>query len=134
MKIKTLLIAFVACLFVLALTSCNRIDAKLTAFEKSVNKLENNYKDLSPKALEKAVKSCQKRYEELEKLEKTDMSINQSDRFRDIAKHYAWLLIKINWYTIGSDKYNSSEGKSVIEYLLELLGPKAGTSIESLEE
>lgn len=129
MKIKTLLIAFVACLFVLALTSCNRIDAKLTAFEKSINKLENNFKDLSPRALEKAVSSLQTRKEKLDELVDKDMTINQKSRFRDLKIQYYELLIKIKWHTALSDVYESNEGQSVVDYILELLNSETATSL-----
>ena len=128
MKIKTLLIAFVACLFVLALTSCNRIDAQLTAFEKSIEKLENNYKDLSPRALEKALSSLQTRFEKLEDLDK-DMTINQKKRFRNLKIQYYKLLLKIKWHTALSDVYESSEGQDVVDYILELLNSEAATSL-----
>ncbi len=129
MKIKTLLIAFAASLFVLALTSCNRIDAQLTAFEKSIEKLENNYKDLSPRALEKAVASLQTRFEKLEDLVDEDMTINQKSRFRDLKIQYYKLLLKIKWHTALSDVYESSEGQSVVDYILELLNSEAATSL-----
>ena len=128
MKSKTLLIAFVACLFVLALTSCNRIDAQLTAFEKSIEKLENNYKDLSPRALEKALSSLQTRFEKLEDLDK-DMTINQKKRFRNLKIQYYKLLLKIKWHTALSDVYESSEGQDVVDYILELLNSEAATSL-----
>ena len=128
MKIKTLLITFVASLFVLALTSCNRIDAQLTAFEKSIEKLENNYKDLSPRALEKALSSLQTRFEKLEDLDK-DMTINQKKRFRNLKIQYYKLLLKIKWHTALSDVYESSEGQDVVDYILELLNSEAATSL-----
>lgn len=135
MKTKTLLIAFVACLCVQVFTSCTRlIDARLTTFEKSINKLEANYKDLSPRALEKALSALQTQLEELEKHEDEDMTINQKKRFRDLKIQYYKLLLKIKWHTAISDVYESGEGQSVVEYILELLNseivPSLGLPLE----
>lgn len=121
MKTKTLLIAFVACLFVHVLTSCTKfIDAQLTAFEKSINKLETNYKDLSPQSLEKAVSLLQSQFEELENIKDTEMTINQKKRFRKLKVNYFTLLVKIKTHVSLSNVFDSRDGKSVIDYLDEL--------------
>ena len=136
MKIKALLIAFVACLCVQVFTSCtNSIDAKLTAFEKSIDKLKETYKDLSPQALEKAVASLEKRLEKLKKLDADDkMSINQKKRFIKLKVKYYALLADIKIHTSLSDAYDSREGKSVIDYLDELTDAASANANELLVE
>lgn len=95
MKIKTLLIAFVACLFVQVFTSCTRItDAQISSLEKSIEKLEKNYKDLTKSQLEKTVMSCQSR---LERLREKELTINQKERLNKLDWRLSIVKIKIGW-------------------------------------
>ena len=95
MKTKHLVIALVACLFALAMSSCTRItDAEITALEKSIEKLEKNYKDLTPSQLEKAVTLCQ---DQMDRLEEKELTSNQRKRLNKLDRRLFVLKLKIGW-------------------------------------
>ena len=100
MKTKVLLIAVFAGLFMLTSTSCKQIvDMQLSAFEKSIDKLEQNYKDLTPTQLDNAINACEVILGQLED-HKEDFTIHQRKQFRKLNLRYYWLLVKItgNYY------------------------------------
>jgi len=126
MKTKYIVIAFVACIFALAMSSCSRItDAQITAFEKSIDKLEQKYKDLTPSELQKGIDVCEKQLEMLEGSDR-DYTKEQTKRIANLKGRYQRLLLKIELYTLANEIFDTTEGESVLEYIRGLLlGTKA---------
>lgn len=121
MKTKVFLIAFFAGLFMLTCISCKQIvDMRLSAFEKSIDKLEEKYKDLTPSELEKAINLCEK---QLELLTDSDQELtpNQKKRIANLTGRYHRLLLKIELYTLANEIFDTTEGESVLEYIKGLL-------------
>lgn len=122
MNPKSLSIKILVSLFVLALASCGKIiDVQINAFEKSINKLEESYKDLTPKKLQKAIDVCEKQLEQLGD-KKQDCTKEQQKRIAKLKGRYHKLLLKIELYTALNDLFDTTEGESVLEYIRGLLG------------
>lgn len=125
MKTKTLLLAFFACLFVLALTSCNKvIDVQIAALEKSIDKLDDEYKNMTPNEIEKAINVVEKQIDALEE-RKDDMTREQGKKFANQQGRYTKLLVKIELYLMVDNIFEGSEVEKVIEYIKGLLGANA---------
>lgn len=122
MNPKSLSIKILVSLFVLALASCGKIiDVQINAFEKSIDKLEEKYKDLTPNELQKAIDVCEKQLELLED-KKQDCTKEQQKRVAKLKGRYHKLLLKIELYTALNDLFDTTEGESVLEYIRGLLG------------
>ena len=118
---KRLSFASLVCIFVLALASCAKItDAQITAFEKSIDKLEEKYKDLTPSELEKAINLCEKQLELLTDSDR-ELTPNQKKRIANLTGRYHRLLLKIELYTLANEIFDTTEGESVLEYIRGLL-------------
>lgn len=116
MRTKALLIIVLTSILMLALTSCKPIvNWHLKAFEKSVNKLEQNYKDLTPNQLERAVGKCDIQLEWLVD-HKDNFTINQRKKFRELKIRYYWLL---HYSISGIDL--SEEYESVVGYIKDII-------------
>lgn len=126
MKIRYIIIAFAVCLIVHAFPSCSRItEAQITAFEKSIDKLEQKYKDLTPSELQKGIDVCEKQLELLDG-KKQDCTKEQQKRIANLKGRYQRLLLKIELYTLANEIFDTTEGESVLEYIRGLLlGTKA---------
>ena len=121
MKTKALLISVLAALLLLAVTSCSKvIDAQLTALEKSIDKLEEKYKDMTPEEVEKAIDLVEKQFDALEERE-DDMTKEQEKRFANLEGRYTKVLLKIELYLMVNDLFDGSEVEPVIEYIKGLL-------------
>lgn len=121
MKTKLLSITLLASLVVLALASCGRLtDAQITTFEKSIDKLEEKYKELTPGELEKAINLCEKQLELLTDSDR-EFTKEQNNRIANLTGRYHRLLLKIEIYTKANEIFESSEGESVLEYIRGLL-------------
>lgn len=106
------------------MTSCRlATDAQISAFEKSIEALENNYKDFTASELENAVSFCD---DQLKALENTDREFtpNQKERISNLKGRYHRLLVEIELYTLANDLFG---GDSVIEYLRGLISGGKGT-------
>lgn len=123
---KSSLLVFLACCLLLCLSSCSRItDAQITAFEKSIDKLEQKYKDLTPSELQKGIDVCEKQLEMLEGSDR-DYTKEQTKRIANLKGRYQRLLLKIELYTLANEIFDTTEGESVLEYIRGLLlGTKA---------
>lgn len=100
----------------MTMTSCKFItDTRLDAFEKSIETLENNYKDLTPDELENSLRLCE---EQLDALNNRDVELtpNQKERISNLTGRYHRLLIKIELYTMTHDLFGD-----VLEYLKGIL-------------
>lgn len=105
-------------LLALTLTSCRvTTDAQIAAFEKSVSLLEENYKDLTPNELKKALELCEKQYNALAD-NKQNFTANQKSRLSNAVGHYHRLLLKIDFYSLTNDVFDD---ESLLEYLKGLL-------------
>lgn len=125
MKTKTLLLSIFACLFVLALTSCNKvIDVQIAALEKSIDKLDDEYKNMTPNEIEKAINVVEKQIDALEE-RKDDMTKEQGKKFANLQGRYTKLLVKIELYLMVDNIFEGSEVEKVIEYIKGLLGANA---------
>lgn len=125
MKTKTLLLSIFACLFVLALTSCNKvIDVQIAALEKSIDKLDDEYKNMTPNEIEKAINVVEKQIDALEE-RKDDMTKEQGKKFANLQGRYTKLLVKIELYLMVDNIFEGSEVEKVIEYIKGLLGTNA---------
>lgn len=125
MKTKTLLLSIFACLFVLALTSCNKvIDVQIAALEKSIDKLDDEYKNMTPNEIEKAINVVEKQIDVLEE-RKDDMTREQGKKFANLQGRYTKLLVKIELYLMVDNIFEGSEVEKVIEYIKGLLGANA---------
>ena len=125
MKTKTLLLSIFACLFVLVLTSCNKvIDVQIAALEKSIDKLDDEYKNMTPNEIEKAINVVEKHIDALEE-RKDDMTREQGKKFANLQGRYTKLLVKIELYLMVDNIFEGSEVEKVIEYIKGLLGANA---------
>ena len=125
MKTKTLVLSFFACLFVLALTSCNKvIDVQIAALEKSIDKLDDEYKNMTPNEIEKAINVVEKQIDALEE-RKDDMTREQGKKFANLQGRYTKLLVKIELYLMVDNIFEGAEVEKVIEYIKGLLGANA---------
>ncbi len=121
MKTKSLSIIILVGLFVLALVSCGKvIDVQIKAFEKSIDKLEEKYKDFTPDELQKAIDVCEKQLELLDD-KKQDCTKEQQKKIANLTGRYHRLLLKIELYTAVNELFNTTEGESVLEYIRGLL-------------
>ena len=114
LAVAVILTAFISC-------SCSKVtDAQIATFEKSIEKLNESYKDLTPRELEKAINLCEK---QLELLTDTDRELtpNQQKRIANLTGRYHRLLIEIELYTTANEIFGSNEGESALEYLHGLL-------------
>ena len=95
---KSLLLSFLACCLLFCFSSCSHItDAQITAFEKSIDKLEK----------------------QLEMLEESDRAYTkeQTKRIANLKGRYHRLLLKIELYTLANEIFDTTEGESVLEYI-----------------
>lgn len=91
---------------------------RLDTLKKSIEKLEQNYKDYSPEKLMREIEQCEIQFEKLDQ-DKDKLSINQKQQLSNLDSKFNKVLIKIGWdiYRNGlSDEY-----RKVIEYIKDLL-------------
>ena len=125
MRTKTILVSIFACLFVLALTSCGKvIDVQIAALEKSIDKLDEEYKDMTPNEIKKAIDLIEKQIDALEERE-DDMTKEQRKEFSNLNGRYTKLLVKIQLYLWAQELFDTEEVESTIEYIKGLLGANA---------
>lgn len=122
MKTKALFVSMIACLFVLAMSSCNKvIDVQIAAVEKSLDKLEEDYKDMTPKEIENALDLIETQFDALEGRE-DDMTKEQQKTVANLNGRYTKLLVKVQLYLLVNDIFDTAEVESTIEYIKGLLG------------
>lgn len=120
-KIKLSALAAFAVVVSLLFASCSRIaDGQLAAFEKSITKLEQNYKDLTPDQLERSINLCEKQLDKLN--ENTKLTKAQQKKLSNLTGRYHKVLIKIKAYLLINELFDTTEVESLIEYIGGLLG------------
>lgn len=111
MKTRKQILVLISCVVMLATVSCqnaekNIVDLKIKAFEKSIEKLENNYQDMSGVQLEKAIENCETQKENLAQ-NNDNCTINQKKAIKDLSRRYRKILFKIMLHvktaSIGDD-------------------------------
>ena len=107
------------------MTSCNKvIDVQIAALEKSIDKLDDEYKNMTPNEIEKAINVVEKQIDALEE-RKDDMTREQGKKFANLQGRYTKLLVKIELYLMVDNIFEGSEVEKVIEYIKGLLGANA---------
>ena len=102
----------------MSLSSCRfTVDTQIDAFEESIELLDENYKDLTPAELEKALNLCEKQLSALQNSE-VEFTPNQKERISNLTGRYHRLLLKIEFYMMTHDLF---DGEDVIEYLKGLI-------------
>ena len=125
MKAKVLVLSFVAIVFMVASTSCGKvIDVQIAALEKSIDKLDEEYKDMTPNEIKKAIDLIEKQIDALEERE-DDMTKEQRKEFSNLNGRYTKLLVKIQLYLWAQELFDTEEVESTIEYIKGLLGANA---------
>ena len=120
---KTLFAAAVISAF-FVVTSCSRInDLKIDALEKSIDKLEEKYKDLSASEIENAIELCQKQLDALLELgDDGKLSMEQKKTVSNLEGRFHRVLLKVQLYLMVNDVLDESGAQSLIEYIKGLLG------------
>ena len=135
---KTLFAAAVISAF-FVVTSCSRInDLKIDALEKSIDKLEEKYKDLSASEIDKleekykdlsaseienAIELCQKQLDALLELgDDGKLSMEQKKTVSNLEGRFHRVLLKVQLYLMVNDVLDESGAQSLIEYIKGLLG------------
>ena len=121
MEIKKRKILFVSILLLLGglLVSCSKVnDIRLNTLEKSLNRLEKNYKNYSPEKLKSEVEECEFRFDKLDQ-DKEKLSIAQKQRLKELKREYRGILFNISKDLIISDF--SGTFKEVIELIKDIL-------------
>lgn len=121
MKKLTSIVILTVAVLLITFTSCSKVtDAQIATFEKSIEKLDENYKDLTPSELEKAINLCEKQLELLTDADR-ELTPNQKKKIANLTGRYHRLLIEIELYTTANEIFGSNEGESALEYLHGLL-------------
>lgn len=117
--IKRLSIIVFAVLLAGGVNSCTKTyDIRLNTLEKSLNNLEQNYKDYSPEKLKREMQKCENQFEKFDQ-DKDKLTMNQRQQLSKLDRKFNKILIKIGWNLIKnelSDKY-----REVLEYIKDLL-------------
>ena len=130
MKTKTVLISVFACFILLAVVSCTKVtDLKISALEKSIDKLENDYKDMTPKEIENTIELCEKQLNALLDNE-SDLTKEQQKKVSNLEGRYHRVLLKVQLYLMVNDFLDETGVQSTIEYIKGLLGANLGGSYE----
>ena len=107
-------------LFVGVFVSCSKVnDIRLTALEKSIERLEQNYKDYSPEKLQKEINLCEKQFDALYQKEDS-LSDAQQKRLANVKGKYHRVLLEIKLWSLTQTI--TEEGAEAIEYIKGLLG------------
>lgn len=109
-------------------SSCTQInDLQISAFEKSIDKLEQNYQNDSPDKLQHRLELCEKQLAKL-KEDTSRYTESQRQRISNLSGRYHRLLVKIKIHTATQE---ISEGASeAVEYIKGLLGAKTATKMD----
>ena len=93
---KCILAASVIAAFFLV-ASCSKVtDVQLTALEKSIEKLESNYRDMTPKEIDVARNLIDEQIDKLdEKKDKGDLSKNQKQQLFELKARYVKVKVLI---------------------------------------
>lgn len=117
---RKVLLCVLSFLFVGVFVSCSKVnDIRLTALEKSIERLEQNYKDYSPEKLQKEINLCEKQFDALYQKEDS-LSDAQQKRLANVKGKYHRVLLEIKLWSLTQTI--TEEGAEAIEYIKGLLG------------
>ena len=117
---RKVLLWVLSLLFVGVLVSCSKVnDIRLTTLEKSIERLEQNYKDYSPEKLQKEINLCEKQFDALYQKEDS-LSDTQQKRLANVKGKYHRVLLEIKIWSLKQTI--TEEGAEAIEYIKGLLG------------
>ena len=120
MKKNILLKAFIVSI-IMTLFSCSFInDKKIDAFENSIDKLAEEYKEMTAEELEKAISICEEQKESLNE-KKDKFNKEQTKRIANLEGRYQNVLVRIQLYTKMNDLLDVTEVESTIQYIKGLL-------------
>ena len=121
MKFKLLIFSLIAGLTGLLVVSCGRMIAntQITAFEKSIDTLEETYKNLTPEELKMAIEVCEN---QLKLINNSDYNytITQRKKIAGLKGRYHRLLVKIELFLIEDEVFGVSGGE-VLQYIKGLI-------------
>ena len=126
--IKFKLVAFLMAFSFVSLMSCSYIyDAKITALEKSIDKLDANYKKMTPEQIEEAIQNCNSQFDSLNE---NDSKLNkeQKKRIYNLKGRYDKMLIRICAYLEFENLLDSTGVEYIIEYIKGLIGASSTQS------
>ena len=116
---RRLFIIVFAVLLAGSFCSCSKTyDIRINTLGKSLNNLEQNYKDYSPKKLKREIEKCENQFDKLDR-DKDNLTMNQRQQLSKLDRKFNKILINIVWNLIKnelSDKY-----REVLEYVKDLL-------------
>ena len=115
------------------ITSCSKvIDLKISSLEKSIDKLEEKYKDMSAAEIEGAIENCQKQFDALNE-EADKLTKEQKDSISKLKGRYHRLLLKVELYLMMNEFIDESGIGPTIEYIKGLLGTDSVGALEGGE-
>lgn len=125
-----LAVAVVSAFFIT--TSCSKVyDTRIAALEKSIDKLEEKYKDLSASEIENAIELCQKQLDALQELGNDGkLSSEQKKKVSNLEGRFHRVLLKVQLYVMVNDVLDESGVQSLIEYIKGLLGASLNEVVE----
>ena len=108
-------------------TSCSKVyDTQIAALEKSIDKLEEKYKDISASEIQNAIELCQKQLDALHELDNDGkLSPEQKKKVSNLEGRFHRVLIKVQLYVMVNDFFEETGVQELIEYIKGLLGKKA---------
>lgn len=129
MKKVLFAVAIVSAFFIT--TSCSKVyDTRIAALEKSIDKLEENYKDLSASEIENAIELCQKQLDALLELENDGkLNSDQKKKVSNLEGRFHRVLLKVQLYLMVNDVLDESGVQSAIEYIKGLLGASVNEAL-----
>ena len=106
---------------IMTVNSCSFVnDRKIDAFEKSIEKLSAEYKEMTAEELEEAIKKCEEQKEYLSD-ENNKFNKEQTKRIANLKGRYQNILLKIEVYTTVNNIFDVAEVESLLQYVKGLL-------------
>jgi len=125
MKTKVLILSFIAIVFMVASTSCGKvIDVQIAALEKSIDKLDEKYKEMSTEDIKTSIELIEKQFNALDE-RKEDMSSEQKSKLSNLHGRYTRVLVSIQVYLGFKSLLDDTGVTELIEYIKGLLGANA---------
>lgn len=122
MKKTFAILAVVFVLGTLMFSSCTpRIDKQIASLAQSIDKLEENYKDMTPNQIENAIERCERQLNALLDNE-SKLTKEQRKELSSLEGRYHRVLLKIQLYLMVNEIIDAAEVEPVIEYIKGLLG------------
>ena len=132
MKNKQKIIVFViALLFVGGFNSCSKTyDNRLDRLEESIESLNQNYKNYSPKQLKREIEKCENLLDKLQQ-DESKLSIAQRKQLNKLKRKETRVLLKISIHL--KLQGTSSEITDLIQYIKDILMDRANLLKDSTD-